>query len=197
MDSEQTQEFFDAGLQSYGKALLAIYEFKGMLEDQLQNVMLAAASGIDTETRSRTRLRDFESCTAEDTPSVVGILAQPASDPSGAVATPGRLEVGVWWSPPFRPANSGRRRRGRHRCAVGKAHDETRGIPTASLHGKHALSHPRAAEVRTGLVTCSVICSGISIVPARSSKPHSWRLLRPRAGNSYAGLGHDVVAGED
>lgn len=104
MESKQTQEFFDAGLQSYGKALLAIYEFKGMLEDELQNVMLAQPQGSTLKLAEEPGFTTSRAVLPSTYHSVVGILAQPASDPAGAVANPGRLEVGVWWAPPFRPA---------------------------------------------------------------------------------------------
>lgn len=104
MESEQTREFFDAGLQSYGKALLAIYEFKGMLEEELQNVMLAQPPGSTLKLAAEPGFATSRAVQPNTYHSVVGILAQPASDPAGAVPNPGRLEVGVWWSPPFRPA---------------------------------------------------------------------------------------------
>jgi hypothetical protein len=39
MESDDGREFFDAGLQNFGKALLAISEFKGLLEVELQSLM--------------------------------------------------------------------------------------------------------------------------------------------------------------
>ena len=148
MESEQTREFFDAGLQSYGKALLAIYEFKGMLEDQLQNVMLAAASGVDAEARSRTRLRDLESCAAQHTPfsrrnpGTAGQRSRgrgrhpraPRSRSLVVTALPTREQ----W-PPVDAGVAG--------VPVGKAHHDTRGIPTAvSEHGQQRPISPASCR---------------------------------------------------
>jgi protein-S-isoprenylcysteine O-methyltransferase Ste14 len=52
MESEKAPEFFDVGLQSYGKALLAMYELREMLEAELQNVMLAQPEGSTLKLRA-------------------------------------------------------------------------------------------------------------------------------------------------
>jgi hypothetical protein len=102
MESETTQQFFDAGLRSYSKALLAIYEFKGLLEDELQNVMAAQPPGSTLKLAAEPGF-SISAGLPPNSPyfAVVGTLAQPANDLAGAVATTGRLTVGVWWTPPF------------------------------------------------------------------------------------------------
>src|SRR5262245_48079305 len=107
MELESTRQFFDAGLHSYGKALLAIHEFRDLLEEELQRLMAAQPS------ESRLMLADKSALSLADERlftigsgvppalyfSVIAALAQRVQGTE--TATRARLEVGVWWSPPF------------------------------------------------------------------------------------------------
>lgn len=101
MEPDKTQEFFDAGLQNYAKALLAVHDFEDLLAAELQKAMLAQP---ETSTLKLASAPGFT--TTRGSPpfylAVFGTLAHPATDPSAANLP--RVEVGAWWTPPFRSA---------------------------------------------------------------------------------------------
>jgi hypothetical protein len=98
MLSDRENEFFETGLQKYGEALKATHAFRDALEEALQNAMLAIPKDS-----LLTLAPEPNFTTNRGTPpsmyySVVGPLAEGVSN--GRIPG-GRLDIGVWWEPPF------------------------------------------------------------------------------------------------
>jgi hypothetical protein len=98
MLSEREKEFFEAGLLKYGEALKAIHAFRDALEEALQNTMLAIPRDSLIALADEPNFTTTRGSLPSMYHSVVGSLSE--GSPNGRFPG-GRLDVGLWWEPPF------------------------------------------------------------------------------------------------
>jgi len=101
MEHEQ-QVFFNAGLRYYQQALQATAEFKEQLVQELQQAMQRQTPDSSLQLASDPKFSSTVGAVRSPYVSVLGAIAQPGAQEGAGAAAP-RLELGLWWSPPFRP----------------------------------------------------------------------------------------------
>lgn len=100
-DDDTVAQFFQAGLEHYAQAASAVEEFEARLKDKLKSALVARESAACVRLLDDAGPR-FERGTLGASRFLYGMVAIAIGSPS----VRGRIEIGVWWNPPF--AASGR-----------------------------------------------------------------------------------------